>query len=483
MFPDLKPGKHLVLDNVSVADTYMLRRTVHQPRREPAESVLKTTEPWEGDAALAGSVVYDRSERTWKQWYIAFDPVLAEQRKKLGRSKHGNVGEPQPFYLCYATSTDGIVWDKPKLGIHGPNNICFKGASGVNSGSLLFRPDAPTPQQRFVLANCEWRSMNIGGIYIATSADGIHWSYPTDTDRPVIHGESDCINSLAWNAERGVYMLYLRGWHAAAVGWIKDWVAGPGIPTTGRVKNTRRRVAYSESVDLIRWSEPQVIFSPDEHDPNDFYAMGVFPYADHFLGQLWVYDDSAAETIDVELAWSRDGVTWSRHPDRPKFIPLGEKGAPDGYLVQPAHAPVVTDDAIYFYICARGGQPHDSGKTLRRCEIFRAKLRTDGFVSLDADRRLGALITRPFTLANDKITINAATQGGRIAAELVEPYAREPEGKPIDGFGKNDFDAFEGDSTAHALTWRGRSDLRALRGRRVMLRMSMYHAQLYSFTI
>jgi len=42
---------------------------------------------------------------------------------------------------------------------------------------------------------------------------------------------------------------------------------------------------------------------------------------------------------------------------------------------------------------------------------------------------------------------------------------------------------FRGDSLAHRLSWNGRSDLSALKGRRLMLRMSLYHADMYSFTL
>src|SRR5688572_14763253 len=218
MFPDLTPGKHLVVDNLSLADTYRVFRTVHKPRRDPVEPVLTVTEPWEGAAVLQGAAAYDPDERIWKQWYVAYDPALRAERKRLGRSKNGNVGEPQPFYLCYATSRDGVHWEKLNLGIYGRNNICFRGFSDINSASVLFRPDAP-PERRYVLPNSEWRSMETGGMYFATSPDGVRWSYPPG-ERPAIHGESDCINSICWNADRGVYMLYMRGWHSAALGWV-----------------------------------------------------------------------------------------------------------------------------------------------------------------------------------------------------------------------------------------------------------------------
>jgi hypothetical protein len=107
----------------------------------------------------------------------------------------------------------------------------------------------------------------------------------------------------------------------------------------------------------------------------------------------------------------------------------------------------------------------------------------DGFVSLDAGFPHGALITRPFVVQNDAISINAHTHWGEIVAELSEPYYHEPEGKPIKGFTAKEFDVFRGNSIAHKLSWGGRSDLSSLKGRRVMLRMTMQRANLYSFTV
>ena len=99
-------------------------------------------------------------------------------------------------------------------------------------------------------------------------------------------------------------------------------------------------MAYSESKDLKTWSEPKVILTPDEFDTNDFYAFQVFRYADYYLGQLWIYDDDVGETIEIELAWSHDGIHWSRLPDRPKFLQRGRPGEQDGYMINPAQAPV-----------------------------------------------------------------------------------------------------------------------------------------------
>jgi len=523
MYDDLSPGKHLVLDHHTIADTYRLKRRVHRPARDPVDPVFYSEKSWEGESLSVFNVEYDVDSRRYRMWYGIHNSKIARRRQELKPGMAGNIGAPQPAYLCYAESSDGVHWERPALGIYeddaGPNNICFKGHSAAQGCGVLHRPDAP-PDERYVLANLDWLSLTSGGVCLAYSADGIHWAYKEP--KPVVFGESDTFNNIAYDPVRGVYLLYLRGWHTAAVGWLIDWVGGPGRrmvrrppsddvdlrrddPTVspdqprwefirhhGRIKNERRRVSCSQSADLVHWSEPQIIITPDELDTNDLYGLPVFRYADYFFGQLWVYDDDEQETSDVELAFSRDGLNWSRLPDRPKFIAHGQSGDRDGFMVRCAQAPVIAGDDMYVYWTGHD-RPHDDDAWIdeppagfiegRPPVVYRGRLRIDGFISLSADRRLGALITRPFRCQSDRIVINAATYGGEVRAELVEPDPHEVRGKQIEGFEAKDFDVFRADSTAHPLSWRGNSDLSSLRGRRLMLRMSMYHTDLYSITL
>jgi len=114
-------------------------------------------------------------------------------------------------------------------------------------------------------------------------------------------------------------------------------------------------------------------------------------------------------------------------------------------------------------------------------------MRLDGFFSLAANHHDGALLSRPFVLESDTIEINARTYGGAIRYELVAPYHEKdrgnPAGKPIAGFTQDDCEVFRGDELNFKLSWRGGSDLSTLRGRRVMLKMALQHAEIYSFTI
>src|SRR5690242_16977313 len=122
VFPDLKPGKHLVFDNFSIADTFRLHRQVHQPRRDPSEPIIQPQRPWEGIATVITNVMHDEASGQWRMWYTGYDVAAEETRKKLNVSRYGNIGEPQPFVLCYATSDDGIRWNRAPLGIYGDNN-------------------------------------------------------------------------------------------------------------------------------------------------------------------------------------------------------------------------------------------------------------------------------------------------------------------------------------------------------------------------
>jgi hypothetical protein len=276
-------------------------------------------------------------------------------------------------------------------------------------------------------------------------------------------------------------MLYMRAWHSAAWGWKEDTVAGPN--TLGPWKgNPRRRVSFSQSPDLSpgSFTEPRILLAPDELDTNDFYGFQVFRYGSDFIGMLWIYDDDRAETISVELAFSKDGVNWQRLPRRQKFIDVGARDEPDGGMIVPCQEPVRVGDDLFLYYAGHQ-YPHSCGRSTT--QAFRTKLRLDGFVSLHAGRLPGVLITRPFVLQSDRIEINAACWDGQIKAELVEPWWYDPTGQKIEGFTQADSDVFTGDSVRHTLTWKGSGDLSRLKGKRVMLRMSLYHADLYSVTI
>ena len=109
----------------------------------------------------------------------------------------------------------------------------------------------------------------------------------------------------------------------------------------------------------------------------------------------------------MELTASRDGRHWYRVGNREEIIPLGSEREWDTDYHDPLWEPVLVNDELWIY--------YRSGKLrrneTRRYDLGLAKLRRDGFVSLDADQRIGTLLTRPLSFAGRTLFVNAAVLG------------------------------------------------------------------------
>ena len=111
--------RQLFVDGHLVRRMRGLRRRVQTACKHPLNPVLGPTMPWEGSYCLLyGSVIFDVDEGRWKMWYLTINKLRATPPE-------------ENTYVCYATSADGLRWDKPRLGIHSyrgrtDNNIVVK---------------------------------------------------------------------------------------------------------------------------------------------------------------------------------------------------------------------------------------------------------------------------------------------------------------------------------------------------------------------
>ena len=104
-------------------------------------------------------------------------------------------------------------------------------------------------------------------------------------------------------------------------------------------------------------------------------------------------------------------------------------------------------------------------------------LRTDGFVSLDAPHSGGEVLTRPIVFRGNTLEINYRTSAvGSVRIELLDAA-----GAPIEGFTLADADELFGDDVDRTVTWNGASDVGALAGRPVRLRLVLRDVEVYSF--
>ena len=97
-------------------------------------------EAWDSDRVSnwAASIAWDPIQRQFTAWYYGTD---RGSTVSFEAETHSAIG--------YAVSDDGVVWEKPKLGLYEhagskDNNICFRPPEASASHfCVLIDPDAP----------------------------------------------------------------------------------------------------------------------------------------------------------------------------------------------------------------------------------------------------------------------------------------------------------------------------------------------------
>jgi hypothetical protein len=367
--------------------------------------------------------------------------------------------------LSYATSPDGIAWQKPTL-----NLVDFEGSTANNmvapdmynpeGFSVLHEPDDPDPARRYKafywdhgfgpLVEHEgvmiYGSGPKDGIHVAFSPDGIHWK--PHAKNPVLSVYSDT----------GQVVLYDPA--------IQRYVA------FGRF-GFGRKVARTESKDFVTWTEPELVLEPDERDgpKTQFYGISVNLYEGVYIGVLWMFriETRNIGQIDFQLCHSRDGKTWTRDPERTVFLPLGPTGAWDGGDMRGACRSVILPDEVRFYYAGSAADHGKGGETKIGMDIGLATLRRDGWVSLDAGKKRGNLVTRKFVYPGGRLHVNYQGDWGKAEYSIYE------------GNSKPD-NVTEGSISGDLLngTFSARRLSPELTGKTVRLRLTMRDAKLYS---
>jgi hypothetical protein len=108
--------------------------------------------------------------------------------------------------------------------------------------------------------------------------------------------------------------------------------------------------------------------------------------------------------------------------------------------------------------------------------IERLLLRTDGFASVHAPWSGGEMLTKLFTFSGRELSLNFSTSAaGRIRVEIQGAV-----GSPYPGFSLADCPEIIGDKIHHVVRWKKGSDLSALAGRPVRLRLEIRDADLFA---
>ncbi|MCK4785704.1 MAG: hypothetical protein KAV87_18255 [Desulfobacteraceae bacterium] len=479
--------KELFLDDRFVDEMSGLTRSFHEPVKCPENPVIRADRPWERDAAFVdtGLVIYDEKEALFKAWY-------------QGGGCHG-PGDKS--HMCYATSADGVHWDKPSLGeveFEGSkdNNIVLLADCMMHDPAPIIDYKDPDPQRRFKAVwwggkrDASAKDGWLLGHCVGFSPDGIHWT--EHPDNPVWVGDAEVATPFGIERREGKFVMY-------------NSADGYGMRVTARC----------ESEDFVHWEvPPKVVFQSDQQDPagTEIPGLSAVDYDGTLLGMLWVsrnlpgfsreewqeivdrnirqgflgppiaMNAARCRIVHTELVVSVDNVEWKRI-NRELLIPFGPEGSWDECVVIAAR-PIVVNDRIYLYYAGIGRRMQTPGvekpQPTRQWTVDTglATLRLDGFASLDAGTGEGTLVTKPLSLDGTDLCVNVDAGDGQIVVEILDAA-----GEPIEGFSREEAQPITGDQLRAAVSWTGRSGLRDLLGRHVKFRLFMTNAHIYSISI
>lgn len=457
---------------------------VHRPERKGY--ALIHDDPWEGDGADYHNMFFDNG--IWRMYYL------------------GWWTNEYDIKVCYAESTDGVNWVKPKLGVceykgSKDNNIILDySMHSLIDNFMVFRDDNPAcpPEKRYkgitsmngkYFDEAEQKEKDKRTLWYFYSADAIHFKKGemlTDV------GEFDSLNIMFWDDNANIYRCYSRCEHAPTDETVYPYGLGQKGETPGV-----RSIQYMESSDFINWTRQKHIDFGDAEDVALYTSVAQQYYrAPHiyigfpsrYIRRPWNdsyeklcgkekrlermkkgHERYGTVLTDCVFMTSRDGFHFKRYDEA--FMRPGPEH-PGNWVYgscYPARGIVETASDI------PGADPEMSFYTFDNhwlgvpTKLIRSTLRCDGFVSLHAGSKEKTIVTKAFSYEGNELHINFSTSArGYICFTLIDE----------DG---NRYDSCEifGDSIDRVIEFPDDA-VKKLSGRKVTIEARILDADLYS---
>ena len=447
--------RQLFLDDHGIAKIENLKRMMHQPDKKGA--VIRAVWPkGERSVRIMSAPCWDPDKRVFL----------------FGVNSGGSRGVTTVW-----ESGDGLQWHR-------------KAASGLPFYTVLRDPTDPDPSRRYKSLKHTGR----GGLAPWVSPDMVSWR---KLDVPEIPSEDEY--NLSLDEKKRLFIVTPK----CDLGYD-------------------RAVSLSTSKDFEHWTRPELVFHADELDQKlgrenirahladptlqriaynnpatyevSIYNMGVFRYEGLYVGMPAMYHavgpvPNYPNTVgfhQIQLVCSRDLRSWKRLGNRGHFIgpsPLAA-GAYDLQQILPPTRPIVRAEKLWLYYTGSkyrgtwkyvGKYPHGKHVPLPgfdpdRGAICLAVLRRDGFISLDAGKTEGTIVTKPFRLPADKLFVNVDAFKGQLCIEVLNTNGKvvavsEP---------------MKGDLLRGEVEWQ-KGNIAALQGKAVSLRFILRNGSLYSY--
>jgi hypothetical protein len=457
-------GRQLFVDDFLIAESGFAQRA-HEPVKFPANPVFFPTTPWERHPSRppatlpkCGGIWWDEARQRLRMWYMA-----------------GYLGP-----MCHAESEDGLHWVRTPNDVVPGTNLVLPELLSADSGTVF--PDLRAPDsERWKMMVREPNEPLRGGSFPArlfASADGLHWREIGET------GPLDDRSTCFYNPFRRRWVFSIRAW----------------IPPRFRCRRYHEGNTFLEAA---RWQkgEPPFWTGADLLDESgddwpQLYNLDAVAYETLLLGFFQIHrgpPNAVGEKVglpkqtDLVVAYSRDGFHWHRPCRRPFIAPRREPGSWEyGYVESTGGLALIAGDELWFYYSAYAGDPsrvdtaswHSNGMYANGA-VGMARLRRDGFVSLEARYPGASMTTRPVCFsAGRAFFVNANTAGADLRVEIADR-----EGRPIPGFAFDRCIPFTGNSTRARIRWQEQEWLDSLQGRPVRFRFRLDRGNLYAFWV
>lgn len=468
-------GRQLFVDNFLISET-TLNPIYHTPDFYTNNPVLGPDKEWENTiegapyaAPFSDGIWYDEKDGKFKMWYLAGAGTIHKQDK-------------QTFYTGYAESEDGKNWVKPVLDIYNNTNIvdtCNRDAATIWLDKL-----EKDPAKRYKMFNVERRPTDRRWQFILKySADGIHWSNGVAQS-----GDLYDRSSAFYNPFRGVWALSMR-YSTAVSSRSRSYLENVDPEVAVSMAHRIRKGVPDKN--MVYW------FTPSDKEPRHpkfpetdpgIYNFDAIAYESIMLGSYSVWqgpenhicaEHGIQKKNELFLGYSRDGFHFSRPSFKP-FMGVNEtEGAWNWGNMQSINGvPLIVGDSLYFYT---------SGRRLNDImwdsytSTGLATLRRDGFVSMQAGKEEGYLITEKLSFDGKYLFVNADVKNKKasLAVEILDET-----GNPIPGFTRKECIVMKkADSTKHMITWKNKKNFSDIAGKTIRVKFYLTNGDLYAFWI
>ncbi len=478
----------LFVDDYLIAEQRDLRRTLRQPKKDrggndPLIAIDGEFGSVKSTLEANGTILFDPKLKKWVMFALAYAPNWP-----------GSSGDRVRMYRL--TSTNALDWVKGDDGKPQRIEIDLRDpASGTSATNIdLFsctydETDDRRPYKGW-LYFANWGAGREGTYYVS-SPDGIHWargplvlvagSRTIQQDGRALNGTGD-VTIFCRDKRRNRFLGCLR------------WASVTDVENTNRLRS--RGFVFTDRldrpIDLAAISRlslvPEAARRNGDMPTDEYYSSTAWRYGPLWLGGLRIwhsrddYSYSAGGCAFLKLIVSRDGLNWKKVPfENDDGIPEvfvrnskegGNQARNDGgYMTEFSNPPLrIGRELIYYYGSSSWGKNHPRDYRVTGGGIFRARLRPDGFVSVDG----GSLVTRRLKFDGRDLYVNGAGPITVDASAIGDGKASAAAEAKIRGDSLNHLVRFNGDKSLRDVAAAGIVQLRFTVGA---------GGALYSFTV